>query len=58
VLEVATPYAAEQARLVIWDPEGAEVANVQTKELVPARATVTTTPAQRGSGMVVSGSAG
>jgi len=47
-IRVSTPYVAEQARLIVWDPDGKEVANKQTKELIPARAVVTTPPKQRG----------
>ncbi len=47
-LTVRTPYVAEQARLVVWNPEGQEVANVQTFEKVAAEAMVSPTPEQRG----------
>ena len=47
-IKVGTPYVAEQARVIVWDPAGKEVANPQTRELIPANAVVTTTPKQRG----------
>jgi len=47
-IKVGTPYVAEQARLVVWDPAGKEAANAQTTRLIPANAVVTTTPEQRG----------
>ena len=47
-IKVGTPYVAEQARVIVWDPTGKEAANAQTTELIPAHAAVTTTPEQRG----------
>jgi hypothetical protein len=47
-IEVGTPYVAEQAKLVIWDPSGREAATAETFEMVPAVATVRPTVAQRG----------
>jgi len=47
-IKVGTPYVAEQARVIVWDPAGQEAANAQTTKLIPANAVVTTTPRQRG----------
>ena len=47
-LRVSTPYVAETARLIVWDPDGKELANAQTKELIPARVVLAPSPDQRG----------
>ena len=47
-IKVGTPYVAEQARVIVWDPTGKEVANEQTKDLEPAHAVVVTNQVQRG----------
>ena len=47
-IEVATPYVAEQAKLLVWDPSGKEAAKAETFEKVPAVATLRPTKAQRG----------
>ncbi len=47
-VKVGTPYLAEQARVIVWDPSGKEAANAQTSKLIAAKAVVATTPEQRG----------
>jgi len=47
-VKVGTPYLAEQARVIVWDPSGKEAANAQTSKLIAAKAVVTTAPEQRG----------
>ena len=47
-IEVGTPYVAEQAKLVVWDPSGKEVATAETFEKLPAVATLRPAPGQRG----------
>ena len=47
-IEVGTPYAAEQAKLVVWDPSGKEEATAETFEKLPAVATLRPAPGQRG----------
>ncbi len=47
-IEVGTPYVAEQAKLLVWDPGGKEAASAETFELLPAVAELHPTPEQRG----------
>ena len=47
-IEVRTPYVAEQASLVVWDPSGRKVATARTFERLPAVATLSPTTSQRG----------
>ena len=47
-IEVGTPYVAEQAKLIVWDPSGKEAAKAETFEKLPAVATLKPTAEQRG----------
>ena len=47
-IEVGTPYVAEQAKLLVWDPGGKEAASAEPFELLPAVAELNPTPEQRG----------
>ena len=47
-VEVGTPYVAEQAKLVVWDPSGKEAARAETFEKMPAVTTLRPAAGQRG----------
>ena len=47
-IEVATPYAAEQATVTVWDADGHEAGSAETFETLPAIVTLKPSPNQRG----------
>ncbi|MBN1444666.1 MAG: hypothetical protein JW957_00985 [Candidatus Omnitrophica bacterium] len=47
-IKASTPYAAERAKLTVWDSDGKEAAAAETFETTPAIATLHPAPDQRG----------